>query len=66
MQRFRVKDKDEDSKHFESWLEEHPWIRHSSSAGKTEEQHSSLNNEILESKGMLYEKYKLGLKNKKN
>ena len=35
-----------------SWLEKHPWIRHSRIGGKGSSQHSSLNEEILESRGI--------------
>ena len=51
MQRHVKNGKNGDSQCSESWLEEHPWIRHTSSTTETSNQHSSLNNEIIDSKG---------------
>ena len=51
MQRHVKNVKKEDSKCSESWLEEHPWIRHNRSATETSNEPSSLNNEIMDSKG---------------
>ena len=45
-------EKPQDGKQFRAWLEEHPWIRHTRSGNSEHDQHSSLNNEILESKGI--------------
>ena len=51
MQRHVKNARKEDSKCSESWLEEHPWIRHTRSATETSNEPSSLNNEIMDSKG---------------
>ena len=51
MQRHVKNVRKEDSKCSESWLEEHPWIRHTRSATETSNEPSSLNNEIMDSKG---------------
>ena len=53
MQRHMEKSKKENSQGSESWLEEHPWIRHIRTTEGKGNQHSSLNNEILDSKGIL-------------
>ena len=54
MQQHGDKAEDQGLNPFDSWLEEHPWVRHVRSGGKEETQHSSLNNEIMESKGNCY------------
>ena len=51
MQRHIEKKKKDISQNSESWLEEHPWIRHIRSSKESGNQHSSLNNEIMDSKG---------------
>ena len=51
MQRYGDEVQNEGLNAINTWLEVHPWIRHARSGGKEETQHSSLNNEILESKG---------------
>ena len=57
MQRYGNNGKTDGGNQIESWLEEHPWIRHSRSGSKEANQHSSLNNEIMESKGIIYPRY---------
>jgi len=50
MQRHVKNIKKEDLQCSESWLEEHPWIRHTRTTTETSNQHSSLSNEIVDSK----------------
>ena len=52
MQRHMKNVKKEDLPCSESWLEEHPWIRHTRTTTETSNQHSSLSNEIVDSKGI--------------
>ena len=52
MQRHVIDDEKTDKNDCLSWLERHPWIRHSRIGGKGSSQHSSLNEEILESRGI--------------
>ena len=51
MQRHVKNEKKEDLQCSESWLEEHPWIRHTRTTTEASDQHSSLSNEIIDSKG---------------
>ena len=51
MQRHLTDEEKADKNSCLSWLEKHPWIRHSRIGGNGSSQHSSLNEEILESRG---------------